>query len=99
MSSRVTVILHGAYREFADGRGRVTVEGGTVGEAIDAVIADVPALRERVRDEHGRLREHLNVFANDEDIRRLDGERTALAEGDMVHLIPAISGGDGRERT
>ncbi|OLC57176.1 MAG: hypothetical protein AUH85_04045 [Chloroflexi bacterium 13_1_40CM_4_68_4] len=90
--SQVTVLLRGAYRDFA-GRSRMSVDAATVGEALERAIEACPALRERVRDEHGRLREHLNVFANDEDIRRLDGERTALNEGDIVHLIPAISGG------
>lgn len=90
--SHVTVLLRGAYRDFA-GRSRVNVDATTVGEALERAIEACPALAERVRDEHGRLREHLNVFANDEDIRSLDGERTALAEGDVVYLIPAISGG------
>ncbi|HYY53930.1 MAG TPA: ubiquitin-like small modifier protein 1 [Candidatus Dormibacteraeota bacterium] len=90
--SQVTVLLRGAYRDFA-GRSRVPVEAATVGEALDRLAEACPAVRERLRDEHGRLREHLNVFANEEDIRRLDGERTALREGDVVHIIPAVSGG------
>jgi molybdopterin synthase sulfur carrier subunit len=89
---RVTVVLHGAYRDFA-GRSRAEVQASSVGEALDAVSAAVPALRERLRDEHGRLREHLNVFANAEDVRHLAGEATALSAGDVVHLVPAVSGG------
>jgi len=91
--SRVTVLLHGAFRDFAGGKGKAAVDAATVGEAIDRVIEAIPSLRERVRDEHGRLREHLNVFANDEAIQHLQGERTALGDGDVVHFIPAISGG------
>ena len=90
--TQVTVLLRGAYRDFA-GRSRVPVEASTVGEALDRAIEACPSLRERIRDEHGRLREHLNVFANEEEIGRLDGERTALGEGDVVYLIPAVSGG------
>ena len=86
------MLLRGAYRDFA-GRSRVAVEAATVGEALDRLADECPSVRERLRDEHGRLREHLNVFANEEDIRRLDGERTPLREGDVVHIIPAISGG------
>lgn len=93
MSGHVTILLHGAYREFAGGRGKTVVEAESVGEALERLVEQLPALRERVRDEHGRLREHLTVFANEEEIRRLDGERTSLREGDVVHLIPAISGG------
>lgn len=91
--ARVTVLLYGAYREFAGGRKRAGVEASSVGEALDRLAAAVPALRERLRDEHGRIREHTSVFANDEEISRLDGERTALRDGDLVHIIPAVSGG------
>jgi MoaD family protein len=88
----VTVMLRGAYREFA-GVGRMTLEASTVGEALDRLATRYPSLRERLRDEHGRLREHLNVFANEEEIRRLSGESTPLHDGDVVHIIPAVSGG------
>lgn len=91
-SPSVTVLLYGAFRDFAGGR-RAVVEASTVREALDAAVARFPALRERLRDEHGSLREHLNVFANEDEIRRLDGERTALQDGDVVHIIPAVSGG------
>ncbi len=89
----VTVLLYGAFREFAGGRRRAPVEAASVGEALERLIESVPSLRERIRDEHGGLREHLCVFANDEEIGRLQGERTVLRDGDLVHLIPAISGG------
>ena len=92
VTARVTVLLHGAYRDFA-GASRAEVDAATVREALDGAVAAYPSLRERLRDERGRLREHLNVFANAEDVRRLDGEATALRDGDVVHLIPAISGG------
>ena len=90
---RVTVLFYGAFRDFAGGRRRTSVAASSVGDALERVAEQVPSLRERLRDEHGRLREHLNVFANDEEIGRLDGERTALHDGDVVHVIPAISGG------
>jgi len=88
----VTVMLRGAYRDFA-GVSRATVEAQTVREALDRVSELYPALRERIRDEHGQLREHMNVFANEEEISRLAGEATPLREGDVVHIIPAVSGG------
>ena len=65
----------------------------TVGEALDRLPERYPTLRERLRDESGRLREHLNVFHNEEEIRRLQGEATPLRDGDTVHVMPAVSGG------
>ncbi len=90
----VTVRLHGAFSDFAGGTRKVTLEAATVGEALDRLPDSVPGLRERIRDEHGRIREHLNVFHNEEEIRRLQGERTSLRDGDVVHLMPAVSGGN-----
>ena len=89
----VTVRLHGAYSDFAGGARKVTVEAATVGEALDALPRTVPGLRERIRDEQGRIRIHLNVFHNDEEIRGPEAESASLRDGDTVHLLPAMSGG------
>ena len=72
------------------------IEAATVGEALDALPRSHPGLRERLRDERGRIREHLNVFHNEEEIRRLQGEATPLRDGDVVHVMPAVSGGRDR---
>lgn len=89
----VTVRLYGAYSEFAGGARQAAVDAGTLGAALEALVAVHPSLRERLRDEHGRLREHLSVFVNKDDIRVLQGESTPLRDGDVIHLIPAVSGG------
>ncbi len=89
----VRVLLHGAWREFAGGTKEVTLEAGTLREAMDTLAAAHPPLRERLRDEHGRLRAHLALFVNDEDARLLGWEDATLADGDVVHVIPALSGG------
>ena len=89
----VTVRLYGAYSEFAGGARQAAVDARTLGAALEALVAVHPSLRERLRDEHGRLREHLSVFVNKDDIRVLQGESTPLRDGDVIHLIPAVSGG------
>ena len=89
----VTVRLYGAYSGFAGGAREASVTGQTVRAALDALVQAHPSLRERIRDERGRLREHLSVYVNKDDVRFLDGEATPVGEGDVVHLIPAVSGG------
>lgn len=90
---RVKVRLHGVFSEFAGARA-ADVDAETVGAALDALGARFPTLRERLRDEHGKLRQHIGVFAGGEEMRHRDGESTALADGDTVHIVPAMSGGE-----
>jgi sulfur-carrier protein len=89
----VRVLLHGAWRTFAGGAKEVTLDAATLHEALEALAAAHPALRERLRDEHGRLRPHLALFVNEEDARLLGWEDATLKDGDIVHVIPALSGG------
>ena len=91
--SSVKVLLHGAWRGFAGGAKEVTLDATTLREAIDALAVAHPPLAERLRDEHGKLRAHLALFVNDEDARLLGWEDAPLRDGDIVHVIPALSGG------
>ena len=86
--------LHGAFSDFAGGARSATVEASDVASALAALVDRYPSLAERLRDEHGKLREHVAIFANQEAMGYLDGERTALRAGDTVHVVPAISGGE-----
>jgi molybdopterin synthase sulfur carrier subunit len=48
---------------------------------------------DRVVDEQGEVRHHVNVFSNGESIRFLDGLRTAVRDGSTILILTAISGG------
>lgn len=91
--SHVRVLLHGAWRELAGGAKVVALDAANMREAIDGLAAAHPQLAERLRDEHGKLRSHLALFVNDQDARLLGWEDAALRDGDVVHVIPAMSGG------
>jgi len=89
----VRILLHGAYRGFAGGARDVTLDATTLREALEGLVSAHPSLTERLRDEHGRLRAHLSLFVNEEDSRFLGGQDATLRDGDIVHVIPALSGG------
>jgi molybdopterin synthase sulfur carrier subunit len=89
----VKVLLHGAFRGFAGGARNVEVDAATMREAVEALVRTHPSLAERMRDERGTLRTHLALFVNEEDARLLGWEDAPLKEGDVVHVIPAVSGG------
>ncbi len=69
------------------------VEGRTVRAALDEVFARVPRLRGYVLDDQGALRQHVNVFVNDETVRDRDRLADAVAPLDEVFVFQALSGG------
>ncbi|HEX8930262.1 MAG TPA: ubiquitin-like small modifier protein 1 [Actinomycetota bacterium] len=90
----VRLHLPGALRQYAGGASVLELAGdSTVSELLGALGGDHPGVHQRVVDELGALRPHVNVFVNGENIRHLDGMATSVGEGDEVWLLPAISGG------
>ena len=79
-------------RPHTGGEARVEVAGATVGEVLGGLVADNPALAERLLED-GKVRGYVNVFVDDEDIRYLDGEATAVAADAEISIMPAVAGG------
>ena len=71
----------------------VEVEASTIGDAIEALQARFPGIKERLVDEAGEVRRFVNVYINEEDIRFLQNQDSPLKDGDEVSIIPAIAGG------
>jgi molybdopterin synthase sulfur carrier subunit len=71
----------------------VQVSAATVGGAIAELQTRFPGIRERLLDDAGAVRRFVNIYVNEEDIRFLQNQETALKEGDEVSIIPAIAGG------
>ena len=83
------VRLRGPLRKLAGDHGEHAVAGATVAELMRALESAEPALSGWILDERGRIRRHINVFVNGEQAREDD----AVAAGDTVDVLPAISGG------
>lgn len=65
----------------------------TVGEALESLWQTYPALRDRIVDEQGEVRQHINIFVGDEGIRFADGLATKVPNGAEILIVPAVSGG------
>lgn len=89
----VTVRIPTALRKLAGGNETVSVEADNVGSAITAIRDAHPSLAKQLVDDNGDVRRFVNLFANDEDIRFMDGLETTLADGDELSIVPAIAGG------
>jgi adenylyltransferase/sulfurtransferase len=80
-------------RQYVGKQASVDVTGSTVGEAMDALVAGHPELRKHLYTDDGKLRAFVNLYVNDEDIRYLQKEATALKDGDNISIVPSIAGG------
>jgi molybdopterin converting factor small subunit len=91
----VTVNVPSPLWPHGSGGREVTLDAGpaTVSEALAALFARHPELRDRVLGETGELREHVNVFVGSESIRYTGGLDTPVAEGAELTILPAVSGG------
>jgi len=83
-------------RRHAGERSKVDVAANAVADALTALFDACPGLKPHLVEEDGRVRRFVNVYLNGEDIRFLDGLKTALAEGDQLAIVPAIAGGADR---
>jgi MoaD family protein len=89
----VTVKLPTQLRASAGGESAISVEGATVGEALDALYAAHPELRDRLSDEDGSLRRFVNVYVGGDDIRFGEVLETPLSDGQEIQILPAVAGG------
>ena len=71
----------------------IEVQAGSVGSAFTELQDRFPGIRERLVDESGAVRRFVNVYVNEEDIRFLQNQQTAVKDGDEISIIPAIAGG------
>jgi molybdopterin converting factor small subunit len=65
----------------------------TVARVLDALATVHPALERRIRDEQGRMRPHVNLFVDADNVRDRDGPATPIQAGEELSIIPAVSGG------
>ena len=89
----VVVRIPNPLRNITGGQNKVSVEGDTLLQVIDALEAEHTGIKERICDEAGELRNFVNVYVNGEDARFLAGLQTPVKSGDEISIVPAVAGG------
>jgi molybdopterin converting factor small subunit len=89
----VTLLLPSVLTPHAGGAYTVTTRGASLAEVVDEVTGRYPELGLRLRDAHGEIYPHVNLYINDEDARFLGGFSAPLRDGDVVTVVPAVAGG------
>jgi molybdopterin converting factor small subunit len=80
-------------RQYAGKQASVEVKAGSIGDALSGLVARHPELRRHLYTDDGKLRAFVNVYLNDEDVRYLQKEATAVKESDTISIVPSIAGG------
>ena len=91
----VTFNIPGALREFTGGQSQVHVDASpaTLADALAALWTLYPGVRDRMANEQGQIRQHINVFIGNEDIRYTGGVMSTISAGVEISIVPAVSGG------
>lgn len=89
----VTVHVSSPLRAYCGGAAEIRVEAGSVAQLLEEIERDHPGLYRSVCDDAGKVRSHVNIFVNDAHVRDRGGIAAELAPGDVVTLLPAVSGG------
>ena len=90
----IHVHLTGQLRDLSKGASQVEVDAA---EDLKAMVMKLdsrfPGMGQRILDDQEKIRQHVNIFVNSENSRELEREKTKLKDNDVVHILPAVSGG------
>jgi molybdopterin converting factor small subunit len=87
------IFIPGPLRRYCGGASELATSSPSVRAALEELGRSQPSLYRNLCDETGAVRRHLNVFVNASHVRDLDGLDTTLAPGDVLTILPAVSGG------
>jgi sulfur-carrier protein adenylyltransferase/sulfurtransferase len=87
------ILIPTPLRPYTDKKDAVEAEGTTVGELLADLTKKHVLLKAHLYNEQGKLRNFVNVYLNDEDIRYMQKEQTPVSPGDTISIIPSVAGG------
>ncbi len=91
----ITVVIPTPLRQFVGGNSEIEVNAATAGDALLELTAEHAELRKHLYNEQNKLRNFINIYVGDEDIRHLDGPATRVKDGETIMIVPSIAGGAG----
>jgi molybdopterin synthase sulfur carrier subunit len=89
----ITILIPGALRQYCEGATELSLSATSVRDSLEQLGRRYPGLYRNICDETGAVRRHVNLFVNTSHIRDRQGLDTTLVDGDVIAVIPAVSGG------
>jgi len=89
----IVVRIPTPLRKMTNGQAKVEVDSTVLGELVEKLNSEFPGFKDRLVDEEGELRYFVNIYLNGEDVRFMEGLKTATSDGDEISIVPAVAGG------
>jgi MoaD family protein len=89
----VEILIPTALRQYTENQDSVKLSAQNVGDLLDNLMQKFPNMKKHLSSEDGKIRNFVNVYVNDDDIRYLENSETQLKEGDVISIIPSVAGG------
>jgi molybdopterin converting factor small subunit len=89
----ITIHIPAILRNYCKGVSELSLSAASIRAVLEQIERSHPALYRSICDETGAVRRHVNLFVNTSHMRDREGLDTALAPGDVVTIMPAVSGG------
>ena len=91
--SKALIRIPAPLRSYTGGADEVRVEGDTARDALVHLGEVHAGILERLLDDAGELRGFVNVYIGEQNIRSLAGLQSAIGDGDVLSIVPAVAGG------
>lgn len=89
----VKVIIPSPLRQYVGKQDAIEIQAKTVAEALSGLTSQYGDLRRHLFNDEGKLRNFVNIYLNDEDIRYLQKDQTPVRDNDVLSIVPSIAGG------
>ena len=89
----VLIEIPSALKQYVNNQDEVEVDGSSVEEVLNSLCTQFTELKPNLFDEDGKVRNFINVYLNDDDIRYAEGMKSTVKDGDSIQIVPSISGG------
>ena len=94
----VVIEIPSALKQYVNDQEEVEVSGSSVEEVFEALVSEYAEVKANLFDENGKIRNFINVYLNDDDIRYANGLKSKVQDGDTIQIVPSVAGGCSTEK-
>ena len=89
----IVIEIPSALKQYVNNQDEVEVQASSVEEAFESLCSDYVELKPNLFDDNGKVRNFINVYINDDDIRYSKGMSSSVEDGDCIQIVPSVAGG------